>query len=551
MAGQIRPPLGLSVNVTDAGGVVSQWSSRSRNPEDRPRIGSFGSQRMQGFSTASIDLSRRIDRDYVDLHLLDDIQIIGDDGTIAYEGRIGAMPRSVDTQHTISLQAGGWMGHAKDRKFTQIYVDRDLGRWETVGQTEQVGLIAAGYANVGPTVVRDTGTAVLKLAFNGAWAAGGLPMAAAQYDAGTGNLIGSIYYAWTRGTNVSSGGDPNYTWMAKLTTSDTIASGQDTTADLQAAGPSTGTLTATSTASRRFAMLRFHYDVAGGTANMEYTTTWVVAVFGNHGLTKRGTGTQGFYASDMLRHMFQAYCPMLNTAGIQDTTYLIEHQAFREPTDAYDAALDINKYHLWDLSCWENRTVYYKPIDLTDYDWDVRFSDEGFSTTLQGDTSTDLANGVCVSYTDVATGRPGRLTPDDTSELLDTSVENPANQHGYPVWTEYQISVPTTAAGAVQIGRAALAEFNAPKAPGTITIGPYVRDRAGHWQPYHRVRAGDRIAITSSTSLSDRPRLIAEVTHSPSPGGGGTASIAVDRPPQKLAAVIDRINSALLAANLT
>lgn len=544
----VRPPLGLSVNITDASGATTQWHSQDRNPENRPRSLSGSSQRMQGFASAGMELSRRMDRDYVDIHLLDDVQITGDDGSTVYEGRVGALPRTVDTTHSIALQCAGWMAHARDRKLTEIYVDRDLSRWTDVSVTEQVGLRVAGYANFGPSVVQDTGTAVLKLALTGAWAAGGLPMAAAQYDAGSGNLIGSMYYAWTRGTNVSSGGDPNWTWMAKLTTSDTIASGQDTTADLQAAGPSTGTLTAT--VARRFAMLRFHYDVAGGTNGMEYNTDWAVAVYGDHGLTKQGTAPSGFYASDMLRHIFTTYCPLLNTTGITDTTYVIPHQVFRDPIDPYDAALEINKYHLWDLSVWEDKTVHYGPVDLTDYDWDVRLDDPGTSTTLQGDTSDDLANGVAVTYTNVATRRQDRLTPDDTAALSDTSVENPVNQHGYPKWIEYQISVPTTQDAAIQIGRAALAEFNAPKTPGSITIGPYVRDRAGHWQPYWKVRSGDRIAITSSTSLSDRPRLVAEAQWTQSAGGAGQVVVSVDKPPARLDAVIDRIGGALIAHNI-
>lgn len=550
MITQPRPPLGLSVNVTDASGATTQWSSQDTNPENRPRSLSFGSQRMQGFASASLELARRIDRDYVDVHLLDDVEIVGDDGSTAWEGRVGAIPRTVDTQHSISLKCGGWMGHAKDRKFTGIYVDRDLQQWQAVSFVQRVANAASGYSNRDPVIIPDQATPSVRTVFTGAWAAGGLPVCGAMYDAGDGNRIGSVYYAWTRGTNVSTGGDPNYIWAVNAMTSDNIASGQDTTADLQAGGPGSGTLT--TTAARRFAMVRLEYGVAGGTAGMEYTIDWRdLAVYGNHGITKRGSAPQGLFVSDVLRHVIDTYCPMLSSAGIQSNEFVIAHQVFREPTDPYDAILDLNKYSLWDCSVWENRTVRYAPIDMTDYDWDVRFSDPGFSTTLQGDTSTDLANGVAVTFRDVTTGRTVRLTPDDTSDLLDSSVENPANQHGYPIWTEYNISVPTTEDGAIQIGRAALAEYNAPKAPGTITIGPYVRDRAGHWQPYHAIRANDRIAITSSTSLSDRPRLINEVSHAQSAGGGGMATISVDKPPQKLGAVMDRFATALAAANLT
>lgn len=547
----IRPPLGLSVEVTDASGALTQWTAQSNDPENRPRSLTFSSQRMQGFASASVDLARRIDRDYVDVHLLDDLKIVGDDGSIAWEGRVTGIPRSVDTSHSLNLQASGWMGHARDRKFTGIYVDRDLSQWQAGSRTEQIALAAAGYSNHEPSVVRDLTAPAVRLGFTGTWAAGGLPAGMMLYDAGADNTIGSIYYEWTRGVNVNNG-DGNWDWRMYLMSSDNSgAAAFDNTGALRAAGPGTGTLTATTT-TRRFVQAQLTYGVAGGTAGMEYALDWRnLAVYGKHSLTLRGTAPSGLYASDMLRHIFATYCPMLDTSGIQDTTYVIPHQVFRDPIDPYDAALDINKFHLWNLSVWENRTLHYDSVDLTDYDWDLRQTDPGFSASLQGDTSDGLANGIAVTFTDVASGRQNRLTPDDTTDLADASVENPANLHGYRVWTEYTISVPTTTDGATQIGRAALAEFNAPKAPGSLTIGPYVRDRAGHWQPYWKIRAGDRVAITSSTSLSDRPRLIAEVSHTQSAGGGGSASISVDAPPKKLDAVMDRISTALAAANLT
>jgi hypothetical protein len=49
---------------------------------------------------------------------------------------------------------------------------------------------------------------------------------------------------------------------------------------------------------------------------------------------------------------------------------------------------------------------------------------------------------------------------------------------------------------ALEIGRAALAEYNQPKAPGTATKRGYIKDRQGNEQPVWKVRAGDRVNIT-------------------------------------------------------
>lgn len=543
--------LGFSINVTNASGQVKQLLANSPRPGDRPMNVQFASQRMTGFSTCTFELARRIDGEDTDLSLLDAIEVVGDDGSTAWEGRIGALPRSatVEGQYRLGVQCGGWIAHAKDRKFTQIYVDRELSQWGDSSRPQQTANIVAGYSNVGPTRVGDeSGDAAVKLAFTGAWVATGFPISEAMYDAGAGNEIGSVYYEWTKGANVNAG-DAAWTWIVKAATSDNLASGEDTTADLRAAGPGSGTLT-TST-SRRFAFLRHYYSAAGGAAGTEYNIDWRnLAVYGRHGLTPRGTSPGGLYVSDVLRHIFDTYCPALNIAGIQNNETVVPHLTFRDPIDPYDAAGDLNKYTLWDLAVFDNQTVYYTPLDLTDYDWEIRLTDPGTSTTLQGDSVEDLANGVCVTYQDVDTGRQGRLTPEDYAELADDSVENPANQHGYPVWTEYQISFPTTLGTALQIGRAALAEFNMPKAPGQITVGPYIRDRAGHMQPYWKARSGDRVSITSSASLSNRPRVVNVASHSQSPGGGGQATLEIDSTFRTLPAIIDRLTTALVARGL-
>ena len=542
-----RPPLGLSVNTTDATGAVTRWSSEDRDPENRPQNIAFGSQRMQGFASASVDLSRRIDRDYVDIHLYDDLEIIGDDGSTAWEGRVGANPRSVDKTHTMTVQAAGWMAHARDRKFTAVYVDRDLNKFAGAASGQQITNHATTYPHSGSATVTpdESGTPALILQQERiANTAGGQRyIVEAWYDIGAGNSIGAVYADMT---SVNLGGD----WLVQrvLSTNDFHSANFEGEGNLGSAY--SGYYTATASG-RRYLALQMLYNNTFTGDSLWQAKFRKLAVYGDHGVTRHGSAPGGLYASDVLRHIIANHCPMLNASGIQDTTYAIPHLVYRDPTDPYDAFLDINKYHLWDLSIWEGRTAYYTPIDLTDFDWDVRLDDPGTSTTLQGDSTEDLANGIAVTFSNVMTGQTVRLTPDSHAELRDDSVEHPATRHGLQVWTEYQISAPTTLGAALQIGRAALAEFNAPKAPGSITVGPYVRDRQGHWQQAWKIRAGDRIAITSSTSLSDRPRVAHDVSYAHGPNGVGRATIAVDSTFRTLPAVLDRIDTALTAAGLT
>jgi hypothetical protein len=542
-----KPPLELSVVITAPDGTEHHWASH-KAAQDRPSGVQFSTASMDGFKTASLTLPRRIDLDWPDLNLFDDVALIGADGSVAYEGRVSAQPRQLDASHSITVQAVGWMAHAKDRKLTEIYVDRDFGHWGPVSVQYRFNN-GASFAQTDPTVLQDadTGQPALEQGVVGDWDATGQPDAEAVYDA-RGIAIGSLYYAWKKSGSVDNT-LAGWKWNTVLAPDDTLATG-DLTANLRAAGPGTGTLTAT-TSSRKYAATQFYWDGGVSTAKgVRYSIFWtVLAVYGNHGLTKRGTNSateaQGFYASDVIKNIAGRFCPKLNTAGVQDTTYAIPQLAFIDPVHPYDAFLACNAYHLWRLAVWENKTLTYGPVDLSDYDWQVRLSDPGVTVELQGDDTSSLANGIVVTFQDVNKGAQRRLTPDDHSELADDAVENPANRAGLQVWTEIPLSAPTTEDAALQIGRIALAEFNQPKAPGTITVRGHIRDRAGHWQPVWRVRADDTIAIVDHPN--DRPRLVQETSYS---HDSQTMQIAVDGSFKRLDAVLDRLGTALSAANL-
>lgn len=542
----------LTIVVTDKDGNTKTLGSQEPDPTDRPRGIQFSSQIGSGFYTGNFTLSCPIDREREDIHLLDDVKIVTTGGDTVYEGFVAAMPRSTDAdgQGTLTVNLAGYMATAAGQPFTMIFVDRDLSAWGPASRTQQIAEIAAGYATKDVTVVTSqAGVPGVKTSFAGPWAAGGLPIAEAMYDAGSNNTIGSVYYAWTRGANVNSPADANWTWIVKLATSDNLASGEDTTANLASAGPGAGTLTAA--AARRFAFLRFYYTAAAAAASGEYDITWSsLAVRGNHSLPNVGSANPyGVAASDVIGWLIDNYCPLLNKAGVQDTTYPIPHLVFRERTTPYDAMLKVNSYHLWDLAVWENRTVYFKQTDLTDWDWEIRHDEVGNQIGLQGDEYTNLRNGIIVQFTNVATGSIEELLPSVYSDLRDDSLDNPFTAHG---WTWYGdpfvIPFPTTADAALQLGWTRLLEDNQPRATGSFTVTNKIRDRSGTLQPVCKVRSGDRIRLTSSVKLSDRPRLIHEVQFSQD---GRVATIAVDGTLKVLDGIIDRTTAALQAAGLS
>lgn len=545
-----RPSLDLTVSITDAGGRQHQWGPSAKIAGDVPKGLSFSTKRGDGFATANVSLSRRIDQDYVDLGLLREVVVTGTAGDVAYEGRVNSMPRSMGTTHEVAVSAVGWMAHAKDRKFQENYVDRDLSHWGPMSVGRRITLLPS-YGPVDATVEADitSGQPSLATRVTGVWAAGALGFSEALYNS-TGIPIGSIYYSYKTGVNVNTT-DANWTYLVAAADTDLFPS-LDSTGNLRSSGvtAATGTLAATTT-SRQFALVQLFYAAAGGTANQLYDVYWpCLAVYGTHGLTKRGaasaTAAQGFYSSDMITDLVRRFCPKLNTDGVQQTTFVNEQAAFLERTYPYDAFLLLNRWHLWNLSVFENKTLYYRPTDLTDYDWEVRLSDPGVTVSLQGDDTEHLANGIAVTYTDVTDMKVKTVTPDDNAALLDTNPANPANIAGYPVWTETTLSTPVTEAMAVAFGQATLAEFNSPKAPGTIKVTGHIRDRAGHWQPVWKVRCDDRVCITDHPN--DRNRLIVETDYVHE---SHELSMAVDATFQRVDAVMDRIQGALSAAGLS
>jgi len=533
-----RPPLELAVEVTSAEGARYRWDSRARLAQDRPRGLRFTSATMEGFKTMGCALARRIDQDFPDLHLWDEATVIGADGSIAWEGRFSGIPRSVDGRHSIAVNAVGLVANMKDRRFRETYVDSDQSGWGPVSLGRRADLLSANRRLSDPSTPTDSSQQAIVTAFQGPWASPFKPHCEAQYDAGPGVLVGQIYLAPTVIAGVNPA-DARWLWQVFVAEDDRAAGA------LSLSRPS-GYFTPASP--MRYAGVSLVYDATpAGNVDETYEIDWPnTVIYGAHGLALIGADPKGVAASDVIRDLIRRFCPKLNADGVPDTTYPIRHLKFADSTYPYDAMLQANGYHLWNFAVWEGGTAYYQPFDLTDYDWEVRLTDPGVSVELQGDTTDGLANGIEVTYTDALTGKRARLTPDDTPELADSSASNEANRHGLQVWTQIDISSPVPTPDAVQLGRVALAEYNQPKAPGTITVtGGYLRDRAGHWQQGWKVRGSQRVAILDHPNA--RPRLITEAQWD---HDTKTLTIATDSTLKRVDAILDRFGTALAAAGL-
>lgn len=510
-----KPPLGLSVALRSPDGTTPfRWGYDEGEPENRPQGLRFRTSRYNGFADGGCTLARPVGRDWPDLALLNDVVFVGADGSTAYEGMIHGRPRSTG-EGGDRFQVGlvGWIAQTKRKRFSMVFVDRDLSKWQGPSRQRAVDAESSTRNAQGPEILADaaTGSGAVRTAFQDAWTTQ-LPFAEAWYDAGPGNRIARLRATWTRGSTVNSG-DANWAWEVFLASND-VATSASGTGNLRAAGP--GSVDHAPVGTWRNALMTHAYLAApAGTSGTKYAIDWTnVRVIGDHGLTITGldAAREGVLASDVIRWLVDNHCPGLSNAGILPTASPVPQLAFHDRTWPYDGMLQANAQDLWNLGVWENRTVHYTAPDLSDYDWQVRHGDPGVRINLQGESTEGLLSGLEVQFTNAATGRTDLLLPENHVELRDDSPTNPFNAAGLPSVDTLAISGPMSEDAALQAGASALADRNQPRGIGTIEVSGHIRDRAGNWQPAWKVRADDRIAILNDDN--PRPRVIAETDYS-------------------------------------
>jgi len=487
-----RPSLALHAEIETADGLAQyRWGGEDREAGNRPQAISFGSTLMNGYANGSCSLARNVNRQFNDMGLYDTIRFVGVDGQVAYEGRGARFPREASTEHRISAEFVGWMAHARDRSIPFLGVDQDMASWGQMTAARQAALSA--YAPKGPgTVMWDK---TLSQSFDGTWVAGELPICEAWFDAGPGQSVGAIHYAWTRGANVASA-DATWHWTVAVS-SDIVAPGGVEAGNLRAAGPGSGIHDAFGNG-YRYAYAQFYNTTAGGAAGTFFNLDWTrLQVIGRHGIALQGTGLLG---SDLIKHTAGIACPLLDTSEVLATSHPIDQFVFRELTDPYDMWLVANQYERWNLAVWEDRKLHYHPLpDVTQLqtaDWVLRSDHKnGLKRGYDGPTTDGSANGVIVRFQNIDNGQAELIDPTTNTALADTDTRLAANRAGIQSWKKIQLPNPNTPAGAAKIGAAALAEFNRQRTPGRFSIAGHIQDAAGNWHQGWVPRAGQTVIL--------------------------------------------------------
>lgn len=485
----------FTVEIETSSGRSFRWAPDSPRIENRARLGPWSTQLADGFGQSTVELSRRPDLDWPDLGRLDIVRYIDDQGRIVYEGRIFKVERS--TGNNFQVETVGWSTYLRQRPFTEIYVDRDLGNWHEPPLDERERLASAGHV-YGEHYAVESGTRSVHFTGTSGYTGNATAIPSNSqvqlwYTAPSSRTCAQFTYSGDE-DNAANVDSPNI----------------ETTDDEDLSGSTSYGLTLddalhdrTITVPKRNVVLRAK---AGSdhlkSANPFHRIVKKVAVYGDHGLSLATISGQpdGVTASDVIDDILSRFAPKmaLETPG---TTYPIGHLAFLEPTTPYDAIVHCNEFHHWNLNVYEGPTLYFTPIDLSTADWHVRADWEGVEIT-EGEDSDEFVTGVPVTYEDIETGITETLWPDENEELRDDSEENPANKWGEDKWAEpFSIPFPCTAADALQLGSEQLLDLNTPKHPTSLTIPTKLKDAQGNWQPASLVRSGQTITVDTHPQL--------------------------------------------------
>lgn len=502
-----KPPLDLDVEVETPAGF-KRLTSDSKNAGDRPRGMSFGTQRGDGFTTATLSLSRPILKDFPDINLMDTWRFVGHQGDIAYEGRLYTNPRSNDPEEQLNIQLVGWMTYLKSKKISPLIIDRRLSSWVQPSLQRRIFLSEHLFdltkANASPGFV-DSGPARAGMVFTFTDLEESYGSLRCEfYFYGGGEDLGEFDYDYLVVTPPPEGSAiSGNAFLCKDDSSEEVAEGE---AHFESAANQS---ISTGSAGMKFA--RMSISKSGpyvGTSNAAAFAFVDPRVRGRHGLTRHseGGGPDGFYLTDIMKYVLSTFYPKIKWAG-ENNDFIVTQATWHDnPQPGYQIVQELNNLALWETSVWENRTFHFEPADLTKYDWIIRTDDPGVSVVFQGDTIENFANGITVAYTDF-TGLTRTITPDDNAELKDTSPNNPANIHEEDLWTDTEVPWPCFEDEAVQFAKAKLVEFNRPKRAGTYRIkGGYIKDGAGVWQQGWKPRASQTLGIEDHPA--DEPRLI-------------------------------------------
>jgi hypothetical protein len=279
---------------------------------------------------------------------------------VAWHGRVNEIgSRERDGRATIQIAAVGYGSKLSDKRMSMIYADRDLSQWHAPSRGRIVSLVGTNFTQPeSPSIASDTSTNLQALVIQHAdiWAAPLSPISEPWYDAGTGNLIGVVYYDFT---NVGSASTATAAWdlIVRTSSDDIFSTIPATSGDIWATVPVAGSVT--DAVGGRYAAISFYYTGgAGGASGTVYSVhARNLTVYGSHGLTRRGTDPGGFYPGDIAGHAHTASGAGFEQVFGDSSTLTVRHAVYREPVRHEQVIADMAKLMGWHYGVWEPSSI--------------------------------------------------------------------------------------------------------------------------------------------------------------------------------------------------
>lgn len=481
-----------------------------------PSAVSWDTQLPGGFGPASVTVPRPAGLHKDDQLLYADVRIYGDGNRTLYEGYVTGVPQA-DPDFCSLLLAGHATLLERIQNFRQVFVDRNLNRWDVLpSASRQLALNALTWTSVdqGATVDWDIDASktTLKLTLGQDETN---PYREVYYDAGPGCRVAGINYQMSSKSvagEIALVGFADDNSGSNLTASSDLLTGTDSSAS--------GTFTSTP---RRYGLLAMGFTGAMGA---EHFSRWNLAVYGNHPVPLQGSHPKGVFAGDVMAYLV-SLSPLSGMLGvsIERTAQIVPHLVFAEDVSLQAAieqvtALGGSEFTRNDWGVYENKEFFWLPPGSYGRTWRVR-RDQTATKSSDGPDVDLRTAGVKVTFQDVSgktlsVGPPGSNSDFETSRLVDSDPSNPA--HRIPgMWLTVDIGMaPVDADGtpsaAINYGVAVLNTRNRLAWRGSLEVSGFVKDEHGNRFPAGMVRAGDRLVVeddgpeelpVTSTSYSD------------------------------------------------
>ncbi len=414
---------------------------------------------------------------------------------VAWEGRVADVERSLASgaggSHETTISGEGYGARLRDTDMSMIYVDRDLTAWEEMSQAWVMNRVAEGIS-VKSSELRGGADGTPAISTRISTPVEGNERSATMYDAGEGNLIASLWLDPARELSSAS-----VAWDFDAAASNAVGF---TDSIFSPEWPESYWTLPTG---KRYARVHFAEGSTPNTDNRIHGVHWRnLAVYGNHGLTARGsTNPLGYYTSDIIGHVIDQL-PGIARGDLQTASgFVVPHASYRVPVAHEQIVADMNGYVGWHWGTWEARggalaqglpRFDFRPPPSAKTVWAARRDMDGLQLI---ERLSELYNRVRVAYDDPSGKRRSASLSFTVPELVAANISS----RTLPL----EIGVSTQAAAAAMVSVVAnLLLDRTRRIAGSASMRGQVGTPAGSKSAL-LLRAGlDRLGITDLPTAS-------------------------------------------------